>query len=280
LLILALVGLIVVAAGVLFAVGTNRIANPRAVEADSIAVPTDSASIAEGRRLSTLFGCRECHGERLEGKSLVDDPVLGRLVSPHIAPGEGSVTAGYSEADWVRALRHGIAGDGRALVVMPADQYSQVAREDLGALIAYLMRAEPVDHVAPKTELRLGMSLIGAGVFPLEHSLIDHGKPAPQKPAPEDTLALGNYLALTCRGCHGRDLVGSAEFGGPPLVRGSAFDTYDESAFGRMLDTGVAANGRTLDLAKMPWRALGVMTPAERHAVWAYLKTLAAPVAP
>jgi hypothetical protein len=74
--------------------------------------------------------------------------------------------------------------------------------------------------------------------------------------------------------------MGSAEFGGPPLVRGSALDTYDETAFGRLLDTGVAANGRTLDNALMPWRALGVMTPTERHALWAYLKTVAARSAP
>jgi mono/diheme cytochrome c family protein len=276
-LVVAVVALVVVAAGVLFAVGANRIANPRAVEVDGIPVPTDSASIAEGRRLSTLFGCRECHGERLEGKSLVNDPVLGHLVSPHIAPGEGSVTAGYTETDWVRALRNGIARNGRALIIMPADQYTHAAREDLGPLIAYLMRAEPVDHVPPKTALRLATILIGAGAFPLEPNLIDHGKPAPQKPAPEDTMAFGSYMSLTCRACHGQDLMGSAEFGGPPLGRGSVLDTYDEAAFGRMLDTGVTPNGRTLDPAKMPWRALGVLTPAERHAVWSYLKTVTAP---
>ncbi len=278
--VLAVVGLAVVAAGVLSAVGMNRIANPRTVEVEAISVPADSASIAEGRRLSTLFGCRECHGERLEGKTLVDDPLLGHLVSPHIAPGQGSATAGYTEADWTRVLRNGIARDGRALIIMPADIYSHVAREDLGALIAYLMRAEPVDHVAEETRLRLATVLIGAGAFPLEPDLIDQGKPAPRKPAPEDTIAFGSYLALTCRSCHGQELTGDPEFGGPPLVRGSAFDTYDEIAFGRLLDTGVAANGRALDPAKMPWPALSVMTSKERHALWAYLKTVAAPSTP
>jgi mono/diheme cytochrome c family protein len=279
-LIIAVVGLAVVTAGVLFAVGTNRIAKPHAVAVEAIPIPSDSASIAEGRRLTTLFGCRECHGERLEGKTLVDDPMLGHLVSPHIAPGEGSVTAGYAEEDWIRVLRNGIAKDGRALIIMPADQYSHAAREDVGSLVAYLMRAEPVDHVPPKTALRLVTALIGAGVFPLEPDLIDHEQPAPRKPAQEDTTAFGDYLALTCRGCHGQDLMGDAEFGGPPLARGSAFDTYDEVAFGRLLDTGLTPNGRTLDPAKMPWRALGVMTPVERHAVWAFLKTVEAKAAP
>lgn len=277
------IGLVIVLAGGLYAFGMSKRSSPRAVEVDVVPVPDDSASIAEGRRLSMMYGCRECHGLQLEGKVLVDDPLLGRLIAPHIAPGQGSVTADYSMEDWVRAIRHGIARDGRAMIIMPSSAYHGVAREDLGNLLAYVTREEPTDHVVEeKTQLRLAMVLLGAGVFPFESNLIeDHKAPARAKPAPADSAEYGEYLSLMCRACHGKDLLGTSDGPNstPPLARGSVFDTYDEAAFGRMLDTGATPNGRTLDPEAMPWKAFSVMNADERHALWAYLKTVSPPVA-
>ena len=279
---LVVIGLVIVLVGGLYAFGLSKRSSPRAVEVDVVPVPDDSTSIAEGHRLSTMYGCRECHGQRLEGNVLVDDPVLGRLIAPHIAPGQGSVTADYTVKDWVRAIRHGIARDGRAMIIMPSSAYNGVAREDLGNLLASITRAEPIDHVVEeKTQLRLAMVLLGAGVFPFEKDQIaDHEAQARAKPAPADSAEYGEYLSLMCRACHGKDLAGTADGPDvtPPLTRGSAFDTYDEAAFGHMLDTGVTPNGRTLDNEKMPWKAFTVMNADERHGLWAYLKTVSAPV--
>lgn len=276
---ISLVSLIVVLAVVafaLYALGGRKLARTVTAQVHPVEVPTDSASIAEGERLVATYLCTECHGPRFEGQVLEDDPLLGRLVAPHLAPGEGSVTAGFTEEHWIRAIRHGVGGDGRPLVVMPSSDYNAISREDLGRVVAYVRHLPPVDNVTPKSEYRLAQVLIGAGAFPLDYDRIDHSKPPRTKPAPDDLLATGEYVAMTCRACHGADLMGSKDMGGPQLARGGAFDAYDEEKFHALLTTGTAADGRAIDPSKMPWKGLAHMTDEERHAVWTYLKGLPA----
>jgi len=40
--------------------------------AEPLAIPTDSASLAEGERLATLLGCTDCHGANLAGSMFID----------------------------------------------------------------------------------------------------------------------------------------------------------------------------------------------------------------
>jgi hypothetical protein len=50
-----------------------------------VVIPTDSASVAEGRRLTTIRGCfGGCHGLQAEGGIMLDDPKLGRVVAPNL----------------------------------------------------------------------------------------------------------------------------------------------------------------------------------------------------
>ena len=274
-----LVALVVVVAFTLYVVGGRKLARTLTAEVHPIAVPSDSASVAEGARLAAVYLCAACHGPHLEGQVMADDPIFGRLVAPHIAPGEGSVTTGFTDESWVRAIRHGVGGDGRPLVVMPASDYNNVSGDDLAKIVAYLKQVPPVDNVPPKLELRLAQVLIGGGMFPLDYDRINHSKLPPAKPASSDVLATGEYLGMVCRGCHGADLMGSEQFGGPQLARGGPFDGYDEAEFRTLLATGVAADGRAIDPALMPWKALAELTDEEQHAVWAYLKTVPASAA-
>ena len=62
--------------------------------------------------------------------------MIGTLRAPNLTP--GGVGGTYTDTDWIRALRHGVAPDGTPLVFMPSWEYYYLSKEDLGALIAYL----------------------------------------------------------------------------------------------------------------------------------------------
>jgi mono/diheme cytochrome c family protein len=273
----ALVAIVVMTALVLYVVGGRKFARTLDVDVHPIEIPDDSLSIAEGVRFARIFECVSCHGARLEGEVMIEDPVLGRLVAPHIAPGEGSVTTDFTTEDWVRAIRHGIGGDGRPLVIMPASYFVDIVSDrDLANIIAYLQQVEPVDHHPGKSSWRLAQVLLGAGVFPFEYDRIDHSKPPPRRPPALDTAATGEYLGGTCRVCHGKNLMGGEEFGGTPIAPGGLIEAYDEQSFVRLFRTGQAQNGRMIDSTRMPWHMLGAMTDDELHAVWRYIHSVPA----
>lgn len=277
--VLAALAVIVAVVGIsLYLVGGRKLARKMTVEVAAIDLPTDSLSIAEGARYARIFGCTDCHGPELQGDRMIEDPVLGEVVAPHIARGAGSVTADFTTQDWVRAIRHGIGGDGRPLVIMPASHYVDLlSAEDLANIIAYVRQAEPVDHDPGRTRLRLAQVLLGAGVFPLEYDKIDHAKRPLPKPDEADTLAFGHYMSGGCRICHGGNLMGNEEFGGPAIARGGVIESYDEDAFRTLFRTGQARNGRMIETDRMPWNSLGKMTDDELHAVWTYVRSVSAP---
>ncbi|HQW26681.1 MAG TPA: hypothetical protein PLV75_12000, partial [Saprospiraceae bacterium] len=89
------------------------------VDVASINIPSDSASLERGRQLSV--SCRNCHDVDLAGKVFFDDPTIGVLPSSNLTRAEGSETEGYTDLDFIRALRHGLNKKGNALMVMPSD---------------------------------------------------------------------------------------------------------------------------------------------------------------
>ena len=65
------------------------------------------------------------------------------LASRDLARGEylfvtrgGSATASYSDADWLRLLRHGVKPSGQPAFIMPSEDYAQMADEDVAALVS------------------------------------------------------------------------------------------------------------------------------------------------
>ncbi len=68
-------------------------------------MPTDAAAIERGRDLFASRLCAECHGADGEGHIFIDDDGL-RAYGARISSGPGSVTAGYTVADWVRPEGH------------------------------------------------------------------------------------------------------------------------------------------------------------------------------
>ena len=86
--------------------------------------------------------CRGCHGANLSGGKIGGDPNMP--VVANLTPHETGLK-GWSEADFVRALREGKRPDGTAIKeAMPWKAYGQMSDAELKAIYAYLRTVPPV----------------------------------------------------------------------------------------------------------------------------------------
>ena len=65
--------------------------------------------------------------------------MLGTIAAPALA----RATAAYSDAELVRAIRHGVRKDGSALYVMPTDAHGFLADEDVARIVAWIRSLGP-----------------------------------------------------------------------------------------------------------------------------------------
>ena len=276
-----LIVLVLLAAGGLYATSAYRLNQTYDVEVMSLNIPIDSASVARGRHIAVTRGCGDCHGPNLAGSIAVDDPMIGTLRAPNLTP--GGVGGTYSNTDWVRALRHGVAPDGSPLVFMPSFEYYYLSDEDLGALIAYLKQLPPRDeHLQPPSLGPMGraMMVMGEGNFRLSAARIDHDAPRPEAPERGPTVAYGEYLSHSCKGCHGPNFAGGPISGAPPSWPPAANITPHEDGLGawnradfiRAMRAQVRPDGSPIDPV-MP-EDMGKMTDQELTALWKYLQTV------
>ena len=266
----SLLGVAVLAAGVLYIRGRSVVGRTYEVAAQLTNVPTDSASMAHGEHIALTRGCMFCHGERLEGKLVADVPPLV-MAPPNLTRGAGGVGSRYAAVDWDRAVRYGVRPDGRALLpMMPYEIYNRLNDADMAALASYLASRPAVDNQVPPTRLKaLGYIMFGMGGLPRDG--LDRPR---QIITPGATPEYGAYIAsTTCVACHGPQLEGVEERG--QTVPGlHAYGEIEVGALARALRTGTAVDGRQLS-EDMPWQAFRHMTDTEIAAVHAHLQDLA-----
>ncbi|HUQ28466.1 MAG TPA: c-type cytochrome [Usitatibacter sp.] len=258
----------------------------RRLEVRVVPVPytNDRKALAQGKYLFETRGCAECHGADGRGVVFVDSPGGLHVKSPNITTGAGGVVSDYNEGDWVRAIRHGIAPSGRALVAMPSDDYNRMSDADFAALVAYVralppVRGEPADIRMPF----FVKALYGIGVVKDAAEKIDHRRPpAPGVPAAA-TAEHGAYVALMCAGCHRASFEGGPIPGAPPdwppaanLTRGEAMARYDTlDKFVAMMRTGKRPDGTSVSRV-MPFMSLRNMNDTDLQAMYLYLRSLPA----
>jgi cytochrome c553 len=246
----------------------------------AVSAATDSASLAWGRHLvEAVAKCQDCHEGDLGGKKMIDDAAFARLATANLTAGRGGI-AGYTDADFERAIRHGVGRDGRPLVFMPSEAFGMLTDEDLAAMLGYLRSFPPVDREHPDPKVGpVARLLYLTGKFPLlPVEITQHDAPrVPRKPGV--TVEYGEYLATIggCRSCHGQQLAGDANPDAPDITVGRLAD-WKEGDFFRALREGRRPDGSTLDPSKMPWVRSGLMTDDEVRAVWTYMRSL--PAAP
>ena len=276
----SLAGVGILAFAGLYIASERAIAHTYDVTPAPLVIPTDSASITHGRHVARAIAkCLACHGKDYSGGKFVDDPMLGRIVASNITP--AGVVANYTDADWVRVLRHGVKPDGRSVIVMPSYEFTHLSDEDLAAVIAY-MKTLPaaVNDTLPTMRFGpMGRFLTATGAFPvLSATVIDHDAPRPVAPVPAPTAEYGKYVAsIGCVGCHGPTMQGGKPPAtGPdvtPLGRTAGWTADD---FRLVLRAGKRPDG-TVVSTEMPWGLTTEMTDTEIAAVWAYLQTVKAP---
>jgi mono/diheme cytochrome c family protein len=281
-------GLILLAAAAVYGFSEARYRKEFVVTPEAVAIPADSVSIARGGHIVQSFGgCVGCHGENLAGKMVIDEPVLGRIYGANLTRGKGGVGAALTDADFVRAIRHGIGPSGRALKVMPSTDYVHFSDEDLADVVAYVRSRPAVDNATPSIRVGpVGRALFVAGKLPiLSAEEIDHANPGPAAVTAAPTADYGRYLAsIGCEGCHGPSLSGGPIASGAPdwppaanLTPAGRLKGWSEADFSRVLRTGVRPDGAPVN-AVMPWQSTSRLSDDEIHALWLYLRSL--PAAP
>lgn len=275
-----LIGLVMLAALGLSLSANARLHKTYSVQSEAVTVSADPGIIEKGRRLAGIY-CAGCHGENLAGTFLLNDRVLGRVASSNLTSGQGGVAGAYkTDADWVRAIRHGVGPDGKPFLGMPSNDFYHLNDDDLGAVIAYLKSLAPRDNELGGRSLKPpALALLAAGAFgeaAIPAEVIDHAAPRPPSPAPGATAEYGGYLVRTtgCRTCHGKELAGgpNPEPGAPPgpnLTPGGPLGQWSERDF-------ISAVRTREGEYNMPWESLDMMTDKELRAVWLYLQSLPA----
>lgn len=280
-----LTGLLLLGALTLYGLGQARLNRKYEVVVELVAIPTDAASLAEGKRIFQYRGCEACHGENLEGKVYLDNPAIGQVITPNLTTGAGGIGDERTDEDLVRSIRHGVRPDGTPLLFMPSTEFYYLTDADLGRVLAYIRSAPPVDNEMPPSELSFTgfvVMNITRDITFLPAELIPHNEPRPSLPEPGVTPEYGAYLAISCQVCHGPGYSGGEIPGFPPewpaapnltAGTGSRLPAWGEEGFIEIMRTG-EKHGRTINPDYMPWTSYRHMSDDELRAVYAFLMSL------
>ncbi len=147
---LVVAGLLVVA--ILVWYGTRVPASALDKTADAAA--PDAALIQRGEYVARTSDCVACHsvpeGRAFAGGLKMATP-LGAIYATNITPDAKTGIGGYSLADFDRAVRQGVAPEGRRLYpAMPYPSYAKLSDDDVRALYAFFMQGVSAAEVANK----------------------------------------------------------------------------------------------------------------------------------
>jgi mono/diheme cytochrome c family protein len=105
----------------------------------------DAAAIQRGEYLFNAGGCLGCHtdtknnGKKLAGGRALGTP-FGTFYSPNITADRQTGIGGWSEADFIRALREGVRPDGAYYFpVFPYTSFTGMSDQDIKDLRAYIL---------------------------------------------------------------------------------------------------------------------------------------------
>jgi mono/diheme cytochrome c family protein len=293
---------VVLAAGITLTIGWRPFIGPRARALTSRKFESTPARLARGEYLvNTITDCMGCHAQH--DWTAHDTPVLpntlgagqdmnilkgfpGKVYAPNITPDPETGMGNWSDDQLARAIREGVAHDGRALFpFMPYPDFRSMSDEDLASVIVYLRSLPPVHEPQPLTEL----------IFPVKYLI--RGLPEPlDTPVPEPDLSTpekrGKYL-VTIAGCadchtpqdtHGQPLPGM-DFAGGFILDGpwgrvasanitpdaSGIAGYDETRFTQIMRTGYDKSRKLSQI--MPWQTYRGMSEEDMTGIFAYIKT-------
>jgi len=130
----------------------------------SSAYAADDALVARGAYLARAGDCIACHsaprGKPLAGGLPMMTP-LGAIYTTNITPDPDTGIGRYTEEEFARALREGVAKDGHNLYpAMPYPSYAKINDEDMHALYAYFMHGvAPVKQANREADIKWPLNM-------------------------------------------------------------------------------------------------------------------------
>lgn len=113
----------------------------------------DPTLVERGRYLAQAADCAACHSVKgkapFAGGLKMNAPIIGAIYATNITPDPETGIGRYTEQEFARALREGVAKDGHNLYpAMPYPSYAKVSDDDVSALYAYFMLGVKPAHQA------------------------------------------------------------------------------------------------------------------------------------
>ena len=261
--------------------------------------PASAAAVARGEYLIKAADCIACHTAGESGKPFAGGVAFklpfGTIYSSNITPDPTYGIGSYTDDEFVRAVREGIRRDGKHLYpAFPYTSYTQLSRDDVLAIKAYLWTLPPVAQPNRANELgfpfnqRWGMILWDAAFHKSGRFTPDPTKSAQWNSGAYLATALGH-----CRECHtprnlGYGLEHGRELSGEELQGWRAYNITADSQHGigswsddqilAYLASGHApshasAGGPMLEAVS---HSLQFLNPADATALVTYLRTVPA----
>jgi mono/diheme cytochrome c family protein len=167
----------------------------------------DAATIARGKYLTDAGDCVSCHstpdGKPFAG-GLKSETPFGYLISPNITPDKETGIGNYTDDQFYRLMHEGIGPHGEYIYpVMPFPWYTNISRDDVLAIKAYLFSLPPVHQAQDVNHLNFPFN-IRTSLFGWRQIYF---KPDDWKPDPKKTAEVnrGGYLVEGlghCAECH------------------------------------------------------------------------------
>lgn len=254
-------------------------------------------SAERGKYVFDAAGCYGCHTEA-GGAALAGGPPLrtpfGTFYAPNITPDPGHGIGKWSDADFARALREGVAANGQHLYpVFPYTAYTKMTAQDVADLRAYLKTVPPSAKPSRAHEVRFPFS-VRATLGPWKWLFFTAGEYQPVA-GKDAAWNRGAYIveALThCGECHTpRNYFGALERGHwltgarmpvGDLVAGnltpdktgladwSAADIVETLTSGELPEGGTVGE----EMAEIVRNSTSHLTAQDRATIAAYLKAL------
>ncbi|ADO41503.1 c-type cytochrome [Ketogulonicigenium vulgare] len=188
----------------------------------------DPDLVERGRYVAVAADCAACHTNHEEGLEwaggYVLDTPMGQMISTNITPSVEFGIGGWTEAQFERAVRHGVA-PGLHMIYpgMPYADYARISDEDISALYAFIMsEIEPIDQ-APALQTSLAFPFNIRYVMAGWNLLFGHNQPFDAATTQPGGADRGEYLVTAlahCNTCHSPRNILMAE-GGPFLSGGN-----------------------------------------------------------
>src|SRR5580692_10064936 len=233
--------------------------------------------VEQGRYLATAGDCVSCHtrpgNAPFAGGRPLNTP-FGVIYSANITPDPKTGIGAWTEKQFERALRAGIAADGTHLYpALPYTAYTKVTDQDVHAIYSYMRTVKPVSYIPPRNKMPFPFS-IRAFLGGWNMMFLDEGRFAPD-PSHTAEWNRGAYLTQGlghCGACHSpRNFLGGPVQGGALTGGGYLDEIRDEVVDNSItpLDESIVRPWSAPNLTQAP-SGLGAWS---LEAIAAYLKT-------